>query len=138
MGVPGGVECEFADELAGVGVVKSLTETWLPGVVANTDRKRQLQVNTRLRHFEMIKERRSGLAGSRDAYRQWAAGARNTDAPNIVGDEWFEALRPYLPTSGEAAQFRTAHEIQCDNPTVILLSSEISRVERMWNSEASQ
>ena len=46
------------------------------------------------------------------------------------------ALRPYLPATGEAAKFRTAHEVHCDNPTLTLLSLEIGRVERDWTDEA--
>ena len=56
--------------------------------------------------------------------------------PNAVGDEWFEGLRPHLPTTGEAAEFRTAHEVNCDNPTVMLLSLEIGRIETEWVNEA--
>ncbi|MXI81324.1 hypothetical protein GR254_19700, partial [Mycobacterium tuberculosis] len=37
-------------------------------------------------------------------------------------DEWFEGLRPHLPTTGEAAKFRTAYEVRCDNPTLMVLS----------------
>jgi hypothetical protein len=45
-------------------------------------------------------------------------------------------LRPHLPSTGEAADFRTAHEIHCDNSTVALLSLEIGKVERQWVDEA--
>lgn len=76
------------------------------------------------------------MAGARDSYRQWAAGPRDGDAPNVVGDEWFEGLRPHLPTTGEAAKYRNAHEISCDNATLALLSLEIGRVEREWMEEA--
>ncbi|MGA7055218.1 MAG: hypothetical protein WBZ37_28935, partial [Mycobacterium sp.] len=41
-----------------------------------------------------------------------------------------------LPTTGEAAKFRTAHEVHCDNPTLTLLSLEIGRVEHEWTEEA--
>jgi hypothetical protein len=78
---------------------------------------------------------RVGLANARDAYRQWAAEPRDHDAPNVVGDEWFEGLRPHLPITGEAAKYRTAHEVHCDNPTVALLSLEMGRIEREWVDE---
>ncbi len=72
-----------------------------------------------------------------DTYRQWAAGSRDGDAPNVVGDEWFEGLRPHLPTTGEVAKYRNAHEISCDNATVALLSLEIGRIEQEWVDEAN-
>jgi hypothetical protein len=74
-------------------------------------------------------------ATGRDAYRLWAAGERDDAAPNVVGDEWFKGLRPHLPATGEAAKYRTAHEVHCDNPTVALLSLEIGRIEREWVEE---
>lgn len=52
-------------------------------------------------------------------------------------DEWFEGLRPHLPTTGEAAKFRTAYEVRCDNPTLMVLSLEIGRIEKEWMVEAS-
>ncbi len=72
--------------------------------------------NVHSQRAEAVKQWRAGLADARDAYRQWAAGPRDNDAPNVVGDEWFEGLRPHLPATGEAAKYRTAHEISCDNP----------------------
>ena len=41
------------------------------------------------------------------------------------------------PGTGEAAQYRTAHEVQCDNPTVVTLSLEIGRIEKDWINEAN-
>jgi len=122
--------------VAGVGVVKSVTETWLPGVVANTDTKRQMHVNLQSQRYDTVKGWRAGLEGACSAYRQWAAGPRDSDPPNVVGDEWFEGLRPYLPTDGDAAQFRSAHGVHCDTPTVIALSLEIGRIEQEWIDEA--
>jgi hypothetical protein len=92
--------------------------------------------NLHSQRAEAVKRWREGLAGARDAYRQWAAAPRDNDPPNVVGDEWFEGFRPHLPTTGAAAKYRTAHEISCDNPTVALLSLEIGRVEREWMDEA--
>jgi hypothetical protein len=45
-------------------------------------------------------------------------------------------LRAHLPATGEAAKYRTAHDVNCDNPTVALLSLEIGRIEREWVDEA--
>ena len=54
----------------------------------------------------------------------------------MVGDEWFEGLRPHLPTTGDAAMYRTAHEVHCDNQTLTRLSLEIGRIDREWTEEA--
>jgi hypothetical protein len=54
----------------------------------------------------------------------------------VVGDVWFEALRPHLSATGDTAKFRTAHEVHCDNPTLIVLSLEIGRIEQEWTEEA--
>jgi hypothetical protein len=122
--------------VGGLGIAKSMADTWLPGVAAGSDQKRQAQLELQAMRRDAVKEWRAGLAGAREIYRQWAAGPRDDDAPNVVGDQWFEALRPYLPTEGEAAQCRSAHEVHCDNPTVVLLSLEIGRIEREWGVEA--
>jgi len=122
--------------VGGVGLVKSVAETWLPGVVANTDHKRQAQVDLLSHRHDVLKEWRAGLASAGDTYRQWAAGPRDTEAPNVVGAEWFESLRPYLPDTGEAAHYRTAHDVHCDNPTLVTLSLEIGRIEKDWTAAA--
>jgi hypothetical protein len=119
-----------------LGVVRLMAETWFPWVSANSEHRHQMFANVHSQRAEAVKRWREGLAGARDAYRQWAAGPRDGDAPNVVGDEWFEGLRPHLPTTGEAAKYRNAHEISCDNATVALLSLEIGRVEREWMEEA--
>ena len=118
--------------VGGVGLVKSVAETWLPGVVANTDHKRQAQVELLSHRHDVVKGWRAGLASARDTYRQWAAEPRDTEPPNVVGAEWFESLRPYLPDP-----YRTAHDVQCDNPTVVTLSLEIGRIEKDWIDEAN-
>ena len=121
--------------VSGVGLVKSVAETWLPGVAANTDYKRQAQAELQSRRHDVLREWRSGLAGARDTYQQWAAGPQDSDAPNVAGAEWFESLRPYLPDTGDAA-YRTAHNVHCDNPTLVALSLEIGRIEKDWTNEA--
>jgi hypothetical protein len=134
MGLMGTVVGASAVGLA--GVARSVADTFLPGVVANTSHQHQIKMQLHAQRHEAIQRWRSGLADARDAYRQWACGPRNGDPPNAVGDQWFEGLRPYLPTTGEAAKFRTAHEINCDNRTLTLLSLEIGRIEKEWTDEA--
>ena len=118
------------------GTVKPVADSWLPGAMAKTGHKHQMNVNLQSQRHEAIRHWRAGLAHARDVYRQWEAGARDKDAPNAVGDEWFEGLRPHLPTTGDAAKYRTAHEVNCDNATLMLLSLEIGRIEKEWVDEA--
>lgn len=117
------------------GVARSAADHLIPGMVGNSHNKHQMKMHLHSQRCETIQRWRSGLAEARDAYRHWACGPRNDDPPNVVGDEWFEGLRPYLPTTGEAAKFRTAHEVHCENQTLMLLSLEIGRVEREWTEE---
>ena len=105
-------------------------------MVENTNHKHQIKMHLHTQRHEAVQRWRTGLAEARDAYRQWACGSRTDDAPNVVGDEWFEALRPHLSTTGDAAKFRTAHEVHCDNATLTQLSLEIGRIEREWIEEA--
>jgi hypothetical protein len=122
---------------AGVlGIVRVMGDTLLPHLTANSEQKHQMMSSLQSRRHDSIQSWRAGLANARDTYRQWAAGPRDHDPPNAVGDEWFEGLRPHLPGTGEAAQYRTALEVNCDNPTVALLSLEIGRIERQWVDEA--
>jgi hypothetical protein len=122
---------------AGVlGIVRLMGETWLSRLSANSEHRHQMIANLHSQRSDAVKQWREGLARARDEYRQWASGPRDHDPPNVVGDEWFEGLRPHLPTAGEAAKYRAAHEISFDNPTVALLSLEIGRVEREWMEEA--
>jgi hypothetical protein len=122
---------------AGVlGIVRVMAESWVPWVTAHSEQRHQMIANIQSQQADAVQRWRVGLANARDSYRQWADGSRDGDAPNVVGDEWFEGLRPHLPTSGEAAKYRTAHEVSCDNQTVALLSLEIGRVEREWMEEA--
>jgi len=121
---------------AGVlGIVRLMADTWFPWLATNSEHKHQMMANLHSQRAEAVQRWRVGLANARDAYRQWAAEPRDHDAPNVVGDEWFEGLRPHLPITGEAAEYRTAHEVRCDNPTVALLSLEMGRIEREWVDE---
>ena len=119
-----------------LGVVRLVGDTWLPRLAASSEHKHEMIATMHSRRHDSVQSWRSGLANARDTYRQWAAGSRGGDAPNVVGDEWFEGLRPHLPTTGEAAKYRNAHEISCDNATVALLSLEIGRIEQEWVDEA--
>jgi hypothetical protein len=118
------------------GVARSAVDTLLPGMVSSSNNKHQMKFQLHSQRCDAIQRWRSGLADARDGYRQWACGPRIGDPPNVVGDEWFEGLRPHLPTTGEAAKYRSAHEVHCDNQTLMLLSLEIGRVEREWTEEA--
>jgi hypothetical protein len=120
-----------------LGVVRLVGDTWLPRLAASSEHKHEMIATMHSRRHDSVQSWRSGLASARDTYRQWAAGSRDGDAPNVVGDEWFEGLRPHLPTTGEAAKYRNAHEISCDNATVALLSLEIGRIEQEWVDEAN-
>jgi hypothetical protein len=121
---------------AGVlGIVRLMADTWFPWLATNSEHKHQMMAKLHSQRAEAVQRWRVGLANARDAYRQWAAEPRDHDAPNVVGDEWFEGLRPHLPITGEAAKYRTAHEVHCDNPTVALLSLEMGRIEREWVDE---
>lgn len=118
------------------GMAKSATDTLLPGVVGSAHNKHEMRIHLHTRRCDAIHRWRAGLSEARDAYRQWECGPRVDDPPNVVGDEWFESLRPNLATTGEAAKFRTAHEVHCDNPTLMQLSLEMGRIEHEWTEEA--
>jgi hypothetical protein len=134
MGLMGTVVGASAVSLA--GVARSATDTLLPGVVEKTNHKHQMKFHLHSQRHEAVKCWRTGLAEARDVYRQWTAGPRVGDPPTVVGDEWFEGLRPHLPTTGEAAKYRNAHEVHCDNSTLMKLSLEIGRIEHEWTEEA--
>jgi hypothetical protein len=119
------------------GIARSVTDTFLPGMMDKTNHRHQMKMHLHAQRHEAVQRWRTGLAQARDAYRQWERGPRTGEPPNVVGDEWFEALRPHLPATGEAAKFRPAHEVHCDNATLTLLSLEIGRIEREWTEEAN-
>lgn len=75
------------------GIAKSIAEAYVPGVAAAKDRRQQMNVDLQARRYEAVRVWRSGLCSASNAYRQWEAGSRDTHAPNVVGDEWFEGLR---------------------------------------------
>lgn len=118
------------------GVAKSAADNLLPGMAAKSNHRHEVRIHLHSQRCEALQQWRAGLAEARDAYRHWECGPRSDGPPNVVGDEWFEGLRPHLPTTGDAAKFRSAHEVHCDNPTLMLLSLEIGRVEKEWTEEA--
>jgi hypothetical protein len=125
-----------ASSMGVAGVARSAADTFLPRMGQDNNQRHQIKMQLHAQRHDAVQRWRTGLADARDAYRQWECGPRVDDAPNVVGDEWFEGLRPHLPTTGEAAKYRTAHEVHCDNPTLMVLSLEIGRVEREWTEEA--
>ncbi|MGB9303596.1 MAG: hypothetical protein WCB92_07940 [Mycobacterium sp.] len=125
-----------ASAMGASGVMKSMADSYFPGVMAGRDHKHQVNLTLQSQRHEALRHWRAGLCTARDQYRQWAAGPRDGDPPNVVGDEWFEGLRPHLPTTGVGATYRAAHEVHCDNQTVMLLSLEIGRIENEWVEDA--
>jgi hypothetical protein len=119
------------------GVVKSLAESYFPSVAEGRGHRHQINAALQSQRYDSVRMWRSGLCGARDQYREWEAGPKDCGPPNVVGDEWFEGLRPNLPNDGAGAALREAHEVHCDNPTVKLLSLEIGRVEQEWMDEVS-
>ena len=86
------------------GVAKSAADNLLPGMVGNLNNKHQTRIHLHTRRCDDVQRWRTGLAEARDSYRQWECGPRSDAPPNVVGDEWFEGLRPHLPVhrrSGE-------------------------------------
>ncbi|OBG70498.1 MULTISPECIES: hypothetical protein [unclassified Mycobacterium] len=124
-----------ASAASAAGVARSVSDTVLPRMMGNADHRHQMSMQLHAQRCEALQRWRTGLAGARDAYQRWACGGRVGEPPNVVGDEWFEGLRPHLPTTGDTAKYRSAHEIHCDNQTLTLLSLEIGRLEQDWTEE---
>ena len=118
-----------------LGVMRLVGDTWLPRLAASSEQKHHMIANLHSQRHDSVQRWRAGLANARNAHRRWAV-SRDGDAPNVVGDEWFEGLRPHLPSTGDAAKYRTALDVNCDNATVATLSLEIGRIEREWVDEA--
>jgi hypothetical protein len=96
-----------ASTAGALGMVRLVADTWFPWMTAHSEQKHQLNANLYAQRADAVARWRAGLAGARDDYRQWAAGPRDHDPPNVVGDEWFEGLRPHLPDTGETAKYAT-------------------------------
>lgn len=125
-----------ASAMGVAGIAKSVAETYFPTLAAGRDHKHQMNATLQSQRYEAVREWRAGLCGASCAYREWESGSRDGDPPNVVGEVWFEHLRPYLPSTGEGSAFRSAHEVHLDNPTLMLLSLEIGQIEKEWTEEA--
>ena len=88
----------------------------------------------------MLQQRRSTIANwreqlrfSRNVHDTWKERGNHWGEPNVVGEEWFEELRPHLAVE---SPYATSHEVHCDIETVTALSIQIGRIEREWTAEA--
>lgn len=135
MGIVGAVAGASSTGL--ITLLKSALDNAAQRRTAEAERRHQVVGSLRAQRDTTIKLWRMGLEHARDAYQRCLAEAADgSAAPNVVGDEWFETLRPHLPKSGGAAALRTATDVRCDNKTVALLSLEIGRIEKLWLDEA--
>ncbi len=135
MGIVGAVAGASSTGL--VTLLKSALDNAAQRRTSEAERRHQVVASLRAQRDTTIKLWRMGLEHARDAYqRSLADSVDGSAAPNAVGDEWFETLRPHLPKSGAAAALRTATDVRCDNQTVALLSLEIGRIEKLWLDEA--
>ena len=135
MGIVGAVAGASSTGL--ITLLKSALDNAAQRRTSEAERRHQVVASLRAQRDTTIKLWRMGLEHARDAYqRSLADSADGSAAPNAVGDEWFETLRPHLSKSGAAAALRTATELRCDNQTVALLSLEIGRIEKLWLDEA--
>jgi hypothetical protein len=117
---------------------------WFSGVT-RAQREHELALNLRARRDELLKEWHEGLADSHSAYQKWLVhlnrpGAdqsefMNPDIPDAAGTAWFGKLRPYISETGDAAEYRYASSLHCDQGTVVVLSMEIGRIEQEWLAE---
>ncbi|MEN4474627.1 hypothetical protein [Mycolicibacterium cosmeticum] len=104
--------------------------------------QREFEEAIRRRQFaaELLPERRAKIEYWREnlfeASRQQRQFLGPDDSkPNVVGERWFEELRPYL--TGEAADYCCDVEtVRIENYILGLLSDEITRIEREWIAEA--
>lgn len=126
-----------ASAMGVAGVAKSMAENYFPTLASGRDHQHQMTLALHSQRSEAVRAWRAGLCGASDEYREWVAGGRQGDPPNVVGSEWYEGLRPNLPDTGEAARFRNAHEVHLDNPTLMALSLEIGRIEQDSMDHAS-
>ena len=135
MGIVGAVAGASSTGL--VTLLKSALDNAAQRRTSEAERRHQVVASLRAQRDTTIKLWRMGLEHARDAYqRSLADSVDGSAAPNAVGVEWFETLRPHLPKSGAAAALRTATDVRCDNQTVALLSLEIGRIEKLWLDEA--
>lgn len=132
MGVIGAVA--GASSTGIITLIKSMLDNSFQRKLSEADRRLQFVASLRSQRDTSIKLWRVGLEHARDAYRRSLEQAPDgSAAPNVVGDEWFETLRPYLAKND---RYRTATNVRCDNATVAALSLEIGRIEQHWLDEA--
>lgn len=135
MGIAGAVAGASSTGL--ITLLKSALDNAAQRRISEAERRHQVIASLRAQRDTTIKLWRIGLEHARDAYQRALADSEGpAGAPNVVGDEWFETLRPHLPKSGAAAALRTATDVRCDNQTVALLYLEIGRIENQWLDEA--
>lgn len=135
MGVIGAVA--GASSTGIITLIKSMLDNSFQRRLSEEDRRLQVVASLRSQRDTSIKLWRVGLEHARDAHRRSLETTPDgSGAPNIVGDEWFESLRPYLAKHGDGGRYRTATDVRCDNVTVAALSLEIGRVEQEWLDEA--
>lgn len=100
-------------------------------------RRREIAVQMLQQRRALISRWREQLRYARDVYDVWLQGEKASnisyDPPNVVGDEWFEELRPHLSAE---SPYRMAIQVSCDISVVTALSIEIGRIEREWIAEA--
>lgn len=104
-------------------------------------RRRELAAEHLASHLRTVAHWREQLRFARNVRDQWNTGGHepwDEDPTNLVGEEWFEELRPLLSTDGKAGEIRTATVVEADLETVALLSLEIGRLEQKWRSEAQE
>jgi hypothetical protein len=107
---------------------------------ANTQREHEDALRRKQLAVDMLGQRRDTIANWREQLR-FARNVREAwlcndgikvNEPNVVGDEWFEELRPHLSPDSRYAR---AVVVNCDLETVTALSIEIGRIEREWTAE---
>jgi hypothetical protein len=155
----GGARCDDAKvDPAWIGAISALggalvgaTPPTITAVVqrsnARDQRAHELALKLRTRRDELLAEWHEGLAAAHNAYHQWIVhlnrpGAEkseflNPDIPDAVGTAWFEKLRPYISETGDAADYRYASSVHCEEGVVVVLSLEIARIERQWLAEVT-
>jgi hypothetical protein len=131
----------FALGGAAIGVAPSVVKGALDWRTSKADREDQNALKLREERRDLIDKWRSGLAESHATYQRWLIekykdvpprtvivepdkplGA--SDEPDAVGSRWFASLRPRISDTGEAAVYRNADELHCDNETVRILQNE--------------
>ena len=86
-----------------ITLIKSMMDNSFHRRVSEADRRMQMVASLRSQRDTSIKLWRAGLEHARDAYRRSLEQTPDgSAAPNVVGDEWFETLRPHQRQAGTA------------------------------------